>query len=244
MKAFDLTGKRALITGASSGIGRQIAISFAGAGATCVISGRDEGRLSETLAAMPHNGHSTAIGDVTAPEDRARIVAACGQLDTVVHAAGIANLSPIRLLTERKMREVMAANYEGPTMLTQALLAKRVVNNGGAIIFIASIAAHTGFFANGAYSASKAALVGMMRCLAIEVAKNKVRVNCIAPSFVETPMIDTMGLRESIEEKAATHPLGIGSVDDVAAAAIFLAADSGRWITGQTLILDGGHSAG
>lgn len=242
MNPFSLEGKRILITGASSGIGRQIAISCAAMGATCVISGRDSERLAATFAEIGDGAHVSTVADLLVSEQRIALVDNAGLVDGVIHCAGTASLSPMRLATEKHLRELMLVNYEAPTLLTQRLLAKKSIAKGGSILFIASIAAHVGFVANGAYSASKGALVSMSRCLALEVAKQGIRVNCISPSFVESPMLDSMGLRESIEQKAATHPLGIGSAKDVAAAAIFLTADSSHWITGQALIMDGGHS--
>lgn len=241
---FSLDGKRILVTGASSGIGRQIAISFSQRGASVVLSARNEERLAETLAAMRPGDHSTIPADITDSAQRNALADSAGPLDGVVHSSGTSVLSPIRLATERHFRELLALNYEGPMLLTQRLLYRKAVRNGGSILFLASIAAHIGVAGVGAYSGTKAALLATVRCLALEVVKSKIRVNCLSPSLVASPLLDLMAQNVSLEEKSKDHPLGLGTPEDVANAAVYFVSDASRWVTGTTLIMDGGLTIG
>ncbi|MBN9424875.1 MAG: SDR family oxidoreductase [Burkholderiales bacterium] len=242
---FSLDGKRVLVTGATSGLGRAIAISCARIGAEVIGVGRDAQRLSDTeqaLAAASSRPHRMLRADLTQPADRDALVAALGgPIDGVVHSAGISRLAPVRMMTADHLREVQSINVEAPTLLTQALLRRNGIAAGGSIVFLASIAAHIGVAGVGAYSASKAALIALTRCLAMEVVKRRIRANCLSPALVETPLLDaTAEVVGSLEEERKHYPLGFGKPDDVANAAIFLLSDASRWITGTTLVMDGG----
>ena len=241
---FSLEGKRILVTGASSGIGREIAVTFARRGATVVLSARNEERLAETLSRMPPRDHTVIRADITDAAERTALADQVGALDGVVHSSGTSVLSPIRLATEKHVRELFALNYEGPMLLTQRLLYKKAVQNGGSILFLASIAAHIGVAGVGVYSGTKAALLASIRCLALEVVKNKIRVNCLSPSLVASPLLDLMAQNVSLEEKSRDHPLGLGTPADVANAAVYFISDASRWVTGTTLIMDGGLTIG
>ena len=239
--AFSLRGKRILVTGASSGLGQAIAIACAIRGATLVIAGRDEARLSATRAGLSGEGHAHFIGDLVEDSARERLAEAAGVVDGVVHCAGISRLAPIRMASEKHVREVWAINYESPVLLTQRLLAKNQVAPGGSILFMSSIAAFIGVAGVGVYSGTKAALIGTMRCLAMEVVKRGIRVNCLAPTLVETPLfLEAAKMASSMEEQRARHPLGFGKPEDVANATIFYLSAASRWITGTTLVMDGG----
>lgn len=242
--AFSLVGKRILVTGASSGIGRQIAIACAQMGAQLVISGRDVIRLGITFSALPDKGHTQIVADLTAQADIDRLVADAGVLDGLVHAAGISKLVPLRLINQTHLDEMFASNTFAPMLLTRGLLAKKRIAAGGSILFIASIASHIGPMASSAYAASKSALLGMVRSLGLEVAKQGIRANCIAPGYVRTPLLD--GLQGSGGNMAGLFeltPLGMGEPEDVAYAAVFYLSDASRWITRNYFILDGGFSA-
>ena len=218
-----------------------MAVSFAARGATIVINGRDKRRLHETLEMLGAGQHQSILGDLTDPESCERIAEGCGALDGLVHSAGISRLAPVRLVTAAHMDEVWRSNYSAPLMLTQRLLAKSVVRPEGSILFISSIAAFIGVAGVGVYSGTKAALIATMRCLAMEVVKRKVRVNCLAPALVETPLLEATGrVIGSLEKQEASYPLGFGKADDVANAAIFFLSPASRWITGTTLVMDGG----
>jgi NAD(P)-dependent dehydrogenase (short-subunit alcohol dehydrogenase family) len=236
---FHLRGKTVLVTGASSGIGRAVAVECARAGARVVINGRDASRLGDTLALLNAGlDHVACVADLTDPPQMARLVAACGELDGVVHAAGVHGVTPLRMLRQSFMQTVLDANFLAPLMLTQQLLAKKTLRNGASLVFMSSIAAHTGTVGVGPYSASKAALEGMIRPLALEIAPRAMRANAIAPGLVDTPLVNDD--RAWLDEKAKMYPLGLGKPEDVAYAAIYLLADISRKVTGTQLHLDGG----
>lgn len=239
--AFSLVGKRILVTGASSGIGRQTAISCADMGAQLVITGRNAERLAATYQALQGSGHLAVAADLTQPEDLSNLVAQAGPLNGVVHAAGISKLVPLRMLKQTHLDEMFAHNAYGPLLLTKELLAKRKLQPDGSIVFISAVASHIGPLASSAYSASKGALLGAMRSLGLEVAKQGIRANCIAPGYVRTPMLN--GLVSGgvdVEAFANLAPLGMGEPQDVAYAAVFYLSDASRWITRNYFIVDGG----
>jgi NAD(P)-dependent dehydrogenase (short-subunit alcohol dehydrogenase family) len=136
------------------------------------------------------------------------------------------------------VQERLDANYLAPVMLTQRMLVKNTIRNSGSILFIASIAAHTGTAGMAIYSATKAGLVSTAQCLALELARRKIRVNCLSPAIVRTPLFKPEE-QEWLKETEKRYPLGLGEPDDVANAAMFMLADASRWITGQALIMDG-----
>lgn len=243
--AFSLEGKTVLVTGASSGIGRQIALSVAQAGAAVIASGRDEARLAALLAELDNPSHRVVRADLSNDEAIKGLAEQAGKIDGVVHSAGVSALAPVRLATRSHVQSQLDLNYTGPLLLTQQLLLRNALTPGGSIVFISSISAHIGVQGVAAYGASKAALEGMARVLALEVAKKKIRVNCLAPGLVETPMLaaarSTTG---GLEETLAKYPLGVGLPEDVANAVIYFLSVASRWVTGTTLVLDGGHTIG
>ena len=242
---FILNDRRILVTGATSGLGKAIALCCANMGAEVIGVGRDKERLQSTqqdLNAISAKPHRIVQADLTNSLDRDNLVALLGgPIDGLVHSAGISRLSPVRMMTEQHLREVQAINVDASMLLTQALLKRNLVAADGSIVFIASIAAHIGVPGVAAYSGTKAALIAMMRCLAMEVVKRRIRANCLSPALVETPLLDaTAALLGSLDEERKNYPLGFGKPDDVAHAAVFLLSAASRWITGTTIIMDGG----
>lgn len=245
MDAFKLEDKTILVTGASSGIGRQVAISCAAAGACIVISGRNEERLDGVLKELKGTNHRAIIADLTDDLGIEKLGSSVGKIDGVVHCAGIAQLAPMRMASRAHIEGQLNANVIAPMLLTKQLLARNCLLEHGSILFISSISAHIGVHGVTAYSASKAALEGMARSLSMEVARKKIRVNCLAPGVVETPMFAAaQSTTGGLEDTLAKYPLGIGKPEDVANAAIFFLSHASRWITGTTLVLDGGHTVG
>ncbi|MGN6390303.1 MAG: SDR family NAD(P)-dependent oxidoreductase [Burkholderiaceae bacterium] len=242
---FSLRGKRVLVTGATSGLGHCVALTCARMGAEVIGVGRDEERLARTaeaLAGISDAAHVTIKADLTDEVARATVISSLrSPVDGVVHGAGISRLSPVRLMTVDHLREVQTINVEAPVMLTQGLLRHGLVAPGGSIVFVASIAAHIGVAGVGAYSGTKAALIGLMRCLAVEVVKRRIRANCLSPSLVQSPMLEAASkVSGDLEQLRKDHPLGFGKPEDVANAAVFLLSDASSWITGTTIVMDGG----
>ncbi|MGI4718296.1 MAG: SDR family NAD(P)-dependent oxidoreductase [Janthinobacterium lividum] len=242
---FHLSGKTVLVTGASSGIGRAAAIACAQAGASLVLTGRDRGRLDATLAllappASADGAHRAIVADLIDPSRLAALAEAAGMLDGVVHSAGVSGFAPVRMLQQGLLDAVMGANFTAPVMLTQKLLYRKALRNGASLVFLSSIAAHTGTVGVGAYSASKAALEGFIRSLALEIAPRGMRANAVAPAMVATPMVSDDPA--FLAEKSRHYPLGLGQPEDVAHAVVYLLADASRKVTGTSLDLDGGLS--
>lgn len=238
---FSLTGKRILVTGASSGIGRQTAIACADMGAQVLLTGRNSQRLADTLHMLTGEGHQSFVADLTHAEDLTALAASTEPLHGVVHAAGISKLVPLRMLKQTHLDEMFSHNTYAPLLLTKELLTKRKLQAGGSIVFISAVASHVGPLASSAYSASKGALLGAMRSLGLEVIKQGIRVNCIAPGYVRTPMLDGLangGL--NTDDYAGLAPLGMGEPQDVAHAVIYYLADASRWVTRNYFIVDGG----
>lgn len=238
---FSLHGKTVLVTGASSGIGRAVAVECARAGACVVITGRDQQRLDETmgmLAAPAEGEHKAVVADLTDAGQLAQLAAAAGQLDGVVFAAGTHGTSPVRMFRQAHLESVMAANYIAPAMLTQKLLYQKQLRNGASLVYVSSISVHTGTVGVGPYCASKAALEGFMRALALEIAPRGMRANALAPGLVDTPLVSWA--EEWFAEQAKKYPLGLGKPEDVAYGAVYLLADASRKVTGIHLHLDGG----
>lgn len=240
---FSLIGKRILVTGASSGIGQQIALSCAQMGAQLVITGRNEDRLKNTVQALNGAGHIAITADLTQEQDMERLINQVGSINGVVHAAGISKLVPFRLINKNHLEEIFESNTFSPLLLTRALIAKKLIAPKGSILFIAALASHSGALATTAYAASKSALLGGMRSLALEVAKFGIRANCIAPGYVRTPMLDNLKQAGGqMTELFALTPLGMGEPEDIANAAIFYLSDASKWITRNYFIVDGGLS--
>lgn len=242
---FSLSGKRILVTGSSSGLGQAIALSCARMGAQIIATGRDAERLQRTLAALREISaaeHVAVSAELTTPAGREALLDAVdSEIHGVVHSAGISRLCPVRMMSEAHLREVRSINVDAPMLLTQGLLKGNRVAKDGSILFIASIAAHIGVAGVGAYSGTKAALIAMARCLAMEVLKRRIRVNCLSPALVETPLLEaTAQMLGSLDQQRAAYPLGFGKPEDIANAAIFMLSPASRWVTGTTLVMDGG----
>lgn len=247
LNPFSLKDHRILVTGASSGLGKKIALICAQMGAEIICTGRDSFRLRQTLAELQSispNPHKAISADLTNPSDRESLIAeisAIGSLNGVVHSAGISRLSPVRMFTEQHLREIQSINVDAPMLLTQRLIKSNLIAEDGSMVFIASIAAHIGVPGVAAYSGTKAALLAMVRCLAMEVVKRRIRVNCLSPALVETPLLEaTANMLGSLEKERGNYPLGFGKAEDVANASVFLLSNASRWITGTTIVMDGG----
>lgn len=239
---FTLLGKQILVTGASSGIGKAIAIACAKMGATVFLTGRNTKRLNETLNMMPFGGHKVIPADLTQSIDIERLVNELPKLDGFVQCAGVGSRVPCKNIGKTDLENVFMPNVEAPILLQSAILANKKINKGASIVYIASRAAHAPSVGNAIYSASKGAIISYAKCLALELAPRKIRVNCICPGMVWTDLIIKEGVdKEQLEQSQLTYPLKrFGRPDDVANLAIYLLSDASCWMTGSSLDISGG----
>jgi 3-oxoacyl-[acyl-carrier protein] reductase len=242
---FELTGKVALVTGASRGIGRAIAERLAQQGATVVAVARGENAAATVAAIIGRGGQAESVGvDVT---DRAAleklpgaVVARHGRLDILVSNAGITRDQLLMRMKREDWDAVLDTNLTAAFTLTQAAMRPMLKQRGGRIIAISSVVGQIGNAGQANYAASKAGLIGFAKALAREVASRSITVNVIAPGLIDTDMTRAIGEKSQVDW-AAQIPLGrLGVVDDVAAAACFLASDEAAYITGHVLAVNGG----
>lgn len=242
---YDFTGKKYVVTGASSGIGRSTAILLSQQGGQVVLIARDKERLEETRLAMEGDNHLIISADLGEMEDMTELfdaaVADGKKLDGLVHCAGISSLLPLSALKRNKIEECMKINFYAFLELTR-LFAKKKYGNKGSIVAVSSIAACQPDKCQTLYSASKAALNSAIQSLAIELADKGIRVNSIMPGVVNTKMIQNGDdfLDEKLKEVMEKQLLGIIEPEEIAEAILFLLSEASGMITGRALYADGG----
>ncbi|KXV41145.1 3-oxoacyl-ACP synthase [Gluconobacter japonicus] len=241
---FSLSGKTALVTGASGGIGAAIARQLHALGATVVLSGTREAALKELADSLGERTH-IAVANLSEASEADGLVAkaeevAGAPLDILVNNAGLTRDTLAIRMKDSDWSQVMTVDLESPFRLARAALKGMLRRRSGRIISIASVVGTTGNAGQANYAAAKAGIVGMSKSLAQEAGPRGVTVNVVAPGFIETPMTDV--LSEGIREKlVGSIPLGrMGNPDDVAAAVVYLASDEAAWVTGTTLHVNGG----
>ena len=239
---FSLEGKTILVTGASSGIGRGVAITCSKMGAKVFINGRNVAKLQETLSLMEADGDVMIPGDLTDEGELNSLVASIPKLDGVVHCAGIGQRIPCKDLQMKDVNQVMAVNFKAPVMLQAELLRQKKFNKASSIVFVASIASWSPSFGNSVYSASKGAVISYANCLALELAPRKIRVNCISPAMVWTDLITKDGIdEEQLKEDEQKYPLKrYGQPEDIANLAVYMLSDASAWMTGSNVKISGG----
>ncbi len=244
---FSLENKTILITGASSGIGRGIAIECSKIGAKLIISGRNPENLDETYNQLIGTGHKKIIADLSKQEDIELLVNECNNLDGVVHSAGIPKLITVKFIDRKNLEEIINTNSIAPILLTSLLIKKKKLNKSSSIIFISSISGVLiSTIGESTYSASKGALFGFAKGAALELASQQIRVNCINPGLIETNILklaNNVFSEEQVKEKINLYPMKrMGKPEDVAYGAIYLLSDASTWVTGINLVIDGGFT--
>lgn len=247
---FSLSGKNILITGASSGIGRQCAITASALGAHVILLGRSSERLQETADLLSSNQYKLLAIDITAYEETTlglEKLLDTLKIDGIIHAAGISTTLPLRNITPEKLHPFFETNVFAALNITKLVTKTKFANpNGMSIVFIASVMGIVGELGKTTYSLTKGALVAGAKSLALELAHKKIRVNCVLPGVVESPMSASAVYAQdaaSYDKIKSYHPIGLGKPEDVANACVFLLSDGSRWITGTNLIVDGGYTA-
>lgn len=239
---FSLYGKSVLVTGAASGIGRCVAIEASKLGASLLLVDLNEDGLKQTLSLLEGDSHSIQVCDLTNIDSRKKLVSIAPKLDGVVNCAGVGLTLPFKFCGEKELGRIMDINFFGPIFLTQYLLKGKKINNNCSIVYMASIdGTVTGHIGNSCYSASKGAIMGSVRSQALELASKGIRVNCVSPARVNTPLLKRDNIsEEQVEANKQLYPMKrYADPIEVAGYILYLLSDVSTYTSGSNLIIDG-----
>lgn len=243
---FSLEGKTLLVTGASSGIGRGVAVECAKMGAKLVLNGRNQERLEQTHAMLEGEGHQIVVADLSVPEVVAKMVESLPQLDGVSHNAGVSSIGMIKFIKENDWQDLSQNNVFPAIWLTRCLVARKKLNKPASIVFTSSISGNDSVrHGEALYAATKSALSGFAKAAALDLAPQGIRVNCVHPGMVETELFHSAqdALAQNIDELKKLFPMKrFGTTEDVADGIIYLLSDASSWVTGTELKIDGGYT--
>lgn len=242
---FSLEGKTILITGASSGIGRATAIECSKMGAHLVITGRNEERLRETFSTLEAENHIMIPCDLTDESSIEELINMLPVVDGIVHCAGITSNLPFQFITRNKLDAVMNVNFYAPVEISRLAVKSKKINKEASVVFVSSISGvYTSALALSAYSASKGAINGLVKGLALDLSSKGIRVNSVNPGIIETNIFDSGAITpEQMEKEKELYPLKrFGQPSEIAYAVIYFLSDASKWVTGSNLVIDGGFT--
>ena len=242
---FSVEGKTILVTGAASGMGKATAILCTKMGARVIAVDFNEEGLAVTMSELVGDGHQSFVLNLADETSWESLLVGDFILDGIASCAGIANMNPFSFVNRTEFEKVFGVNFFGPVLMVKTLLRKKKLNKASYVVFVASVdgpkVVHAG---NSVYSASKSALVGMARNMAVDLAPKRIRVNCVLPGTTDTPLIRTANVtEEDLLEQAKAFPLKrFGTPNDMACAIVYLLSDASSFVTGTELVVDGGYS--
>lgn len=242
---FSLEGKTILITGASSGIGKAVAQECATAGATCIITARNEERLSATLYSLVGEGHLVKLADLSRTESIETLVEQLPKLDGVVSCAGIVETKMLKFTEEDDLLRLFNTNAFSSIRLIRTLVQQKKLKKEASIVIISSISGvKCGYIGGSIYGATKGALEGFVKATALELAPQKIRVNTITPGMVVTSLLKDSEIDiELLEADKLKYPFKrYGNPEEVGYSAVYLLSDATKWMTGTSLLIDGGYT--
>lgn len=241
---FILNNKNVLVTGASSGIGRAIAIECSKMGANVIITGRNKERLNETALLLEGKNNQQIIADMNNEEDVMSLISFLPQLDGLVLNAGVNKRQLSQYIKKEDLALIMNTNLISPVLFMKSVVKEKKLRSLSSVVFISSIAAYHSSLGDGAYSATKGGISSFAKVLALELASRGIRVNTIQPGMVRTSLIENGPLSDDDYLKdEVRYPLGrYGKPEEIAYAAIYLLSDASVWMTGSDLKIDGGIS--
>jgi NAD(P)-dependent dehydrogenase (short-subunit alcohol dehydrogenase family) len=242
---FSLVNKTILITGASSGIGKAIAVECAKMGAQLIITGRNKERLNETFTFLNEGNHLQFIADLDSETDKQALLNKMPNLDGIVHSAGISGHKPFQFLKKEDFKGMFNINFFAPSQLTIDLLKAKKINKGASIVFLTSVSGIlTSYYGGALYSSTKGALSGIIKGMALDLSPKKIRVNGVMPAMIQTEIMSGGNVtNEQFENDIKKYPLNrYGKPEEVAYAVIYLLSDAAAWTTGSNILLDGGRT--
>jgi NAD(P)-dependent dehydrogenase (short-subunit alcohol dehydrogenase family) len=245
MNPFSLKNKTVLVTGASSGIGKAIGIVCSQMGANLIITGRNKERLKNTFDELEGDNHRYLIADLTKEDDVEQLVRSLPTLDGLVSSAGIVKPQLLAYTDMNEINNILQTNSVSAINLSRLLIQHNKMNKDASIIYISSINGNNcSSIGSSIYAASKALLNGFMKGIAVELASKKIRVNCINPGMVETDIFKGSSIdMEAIEKDRLKYPLKrYGKPEEIAYSAVYLLSDATKWVTGSSLLIDGGYT--
>ena len=242
---FSLKGKTILITGASSGIGKAVAQECAAAGANCIISARNERRLQQTLESLAGQGHKMVLADLSSEEGIQKLTDELSKLNGIVCCAGIVETKVLKFTDEDDLKRLFDTNALSSIRLIRALVQEKKIQKEASIILISSISGvKCGYIGGSLYGATKGALEGFAKATALELAPRMIRVNTIMPGMVDSNLLDHSEISpEQLEEDKLRYPLKrYGRPEEIGYTAVYLLSDATKWMTGSSILIDGGYT--